>query len=85
MDRIESEKINRANRIYEDSIMGIRNIGYLTLEQKTARNNLILDWGKIPEYESYDGICDCLMLGFKSNVWNTVIWIGIELDGYAHS
>lgn len=33
----------------------------------------------------YDNLCDCLMLHFKSALSDTGIWIGIELDGYAHS
>jgi len=56
-----------------------------TQKQIDARAKLVADWGNNPIQEYYDGICDCLMLCMDSKLWQSKIWIGIEIDGYTHS
>ena len=56
-----------------------------TIAQTKALEKLEKDWGTKPESSHYDGIIDCLMVCFNSKLWQSKIWIGIELDGYAHS
>jgi hypothetical protein len=56
-----------------------------TAKQIESLERLKKEWGTNPKSQSYDGICDCLMICMDSKLWKTEIWIGIETDGYAHS